>query len=71
MKVFVTIAENGKLAIEEVAKGKIHQNFDVVLMDLQMPVMDGYIAAREIRKDNEFNELPIIAMTADAMSGVK
>ncbi|WP_406609272.1 response regulator [Agarivorans sp. JK6] len=57
------LAENGKLAIE-----KLHQSaFDGVLMDIQMPVMDGYTATQKIR---EFDlELVIIAMTANAMSG--
>jgi polar amino acid transport system substrate-binding protein len=61
----VTIAENGKVAVEKVKKSQ----FDVVLMDIQMPVMDGYTATCEIRKSKRADELPIIAMTANAMSG--
>jgi PAS domain S-box-containing protein len=62
---FVRIANNGKEAVEMI---KV-ENFDVVLMDIQMPVMGGFEATREIRKDERFKYLPIIAMTAHAMAG--
>ncbi len=61
----VTIANNGQ---EGVDAARANQ-YDAILMDIQMPVMDGYTATREIRKDERFKELPIIAMTAHAMSG--
>jgi len=64
----VEIAENGEKAVQMVSQTL----FDAVLMDLQMPVMDGYEATKEIRKQEKGRErLPIIAMTADALSGVK
>ena len=61
----VTIVENGQIAVDTVQR----QNFDGVLMDVQMPVMDGFTATRTIRADQRFKDLPIIAMTANAMSG--
>jgi PAS domain S-box-containing protein len=60
-----TTAENGEKAVEEFAK----QKFDLVLMDLQMPIMDGFTAARTIRENGD-NDTPIIALTADAMGDV-
>ncbi|NTW98670.1 MAG: response regulator [Geobacteraceae bacterium] len=62
----VTIAENGLKAVEFVAAGEL---FDAVLMDVQMPEMDGYEATRKIRQNKNPAELPIIAMTAYAMPG--
>jgi len=59
-------AENGQVALDILDSGEI---FDGVLMDVQMPVMDGYTASREIRKREPFKDLPVIAMTANVMSG--
>ena len=63
--VSVVTAENGQLALDHLA----NQDFDIVLMDVQMPVMDGYTATRLIRERNF--TLPVIAMTADAMVGAQ
>ena len=61
----VRIANNGKEAVEMVKAA----DFDVVLMDIQMPVMGGFEATQEIRRHERFKDLPIIAMTAHAMAG--
>lgn len=61
----VECAENGLIALEKIAT----QSFDLVLMDIQMPEMDGLTAAQEIRETLKLTELPIIAMTAHAMEG--
>ena len=63
-EVNVDLAENGEIAIRMV-QGK---DYDLVLMDMQMPVMDGIDATRVIRSDLRFKTLPIIAMTANAMA---
>ncbi|QYJ84482.1 PAS domain S-box protein [Shewanella aegiceratis] len=65
--VILSIAENGQVALEKLAM----QSFDLVLMDCQMPVMDGYQATAELRKRPELADLPVIAMTANAMAGDK
>jgi two-component system, sensor histidine kinase and response regulator len=59
----VEIAENGAIALEKLQTS----SFDLVLMDMQMPVMDGISASREIRKIPKLANLPIIAFTANAM----
>ena len=61
----VTIARNGQEAVDYVRA----EPFDAVLMDVQMPVMDGYQATALIRRHPRFASLPIIAMTANAMAG--
>jgi CheY-like chemotaxis protein len=63
--VFVDIVSEGEGAIEAI----LRNDYDAVLMDVQMPGMDGFEATRIIRENDTYRELPIIAMTANAMKG--
>lgn len=61
----VDLAENGERAIEALEQ----RSYDLVLMDCQMPVMDGYETTRRIRQQPQWRDLPIIAVTANVMAG--
>ncbi len=61
----VTIATNGQEGVDAILACR----FDAVLMDVQMPILDGYAATRQIRAQEKYRTLPIIAMTANTMSG--
>ena len=66
------IVENGKEAIDSIRQFGIRERYSIVLMDCQMPVMDGYETTRRIRAGDAgevFRSIPIVAMTANAMSG--
>ncbi|WP_193179690.1 response regulator [Nisaea sediminum] len=66
----VTQAENGAVAVS-LLRSAGRAAYDAVLMDIQMPVLDGYAATEIIRSEPEFDDLPIIAMTANALSDEK
>lgn len=67
----VVEACDGKQALALLSGAASDSGFAAVLMDLQMPGMDGYTTTRLIRSDSRFIRLPIIAMTGDAVTGVK
>jgi CheY-like chemotaxis protein len=56
-------AENGEEAIEKI----VSENPDIVLLDIQMPLFDGYEVLRRVRSDPRFREIPFVALTAYAM----
>lgn len=67
----VDTADDGKIGLEMVKASGVPSKYQLVFMDLQMPVMDGYESTIAIRKLKDYKTLPIIAMTADAMTGVR
>lgn len=64
----VEIANNGLEAINRMQK---RADFDLVFMDIQMPVMDGITASEKLRNDSKFDNIPIVAMTADVLAEIK
>ena len=61
------VVDNGALAVQAAS----HHHFDLILMDCQMPVLDGYAATEQIRQQHDKSSLPIIALTADVMQESK
>jgi two-component system cell cycle response regulator DivK len=61
----ITEAENGQEALAAISK----QRPDLILMDIQLPVMDGYAATRRIKADSALKSIPVIAVTSYALSG--
>ncbi|MCP4215628.1 MAG: response regulator [bacterium] len=64
----IETASNGKIALEVLEKAG---HFDLILMDIQMPEMDGIAVTKEIRKQEKWRNIPIIALTAHALKGDK
>jgi len=62
------MADDGVQAIEKLTAD---QSYDLVFMDLQMPNLDGYQATKKLRENSAFANLPIIALSADAMKGTR
>jgi signal transduction histidine kinase/ActR/RegA family two-component response regulator len=67
LNLIIDTAADGRQALDKITQAATP--FDLVMMDCQMPVMDGYSASLKLREMEEFAQLPIIAMTANAMKG--
>ncbi len=63
----VELAENGQAALDLIARSGSPLPWRLILMDLQMPVMDGFAAARRIRRDHRFDQVPILAMSSHVL----
>lgn len=61
----VDVADNGEIGVNKL----LEQKYQLVFMDCQMPVMDGYTATRTIRQDQRISDVPIVALTANALPG--
>ena len=66
---YVDLADNGIMALEVLNNAK--KQYDAILTDIQMPEMDGYTFCQTLRRNIGFKDIPVIAMTADAITGVK
>ena len=64
----VDCADNGQEGVEKIFATTPETAYDIVLMDIQMPIMDGYEAAHTLREDGRFERLPIVALTANVMA---
>nr|WP_301549493.1 response regulator [Duganella sp. BJB1802] len=64
----VDLAHDGREALERLGAADAAQRYQLVFMDLHMPVLDGHAATLELRQDRRFDRLPIIALTANAMA---
>lgn len=63
----IDLAENGQEALDKITEAKESRPYDIILMDMQMPVLDGYEATKQLRKHGDMT--PVIAVTAHAMAG--